>query len=114
LQNCIERAVIFSDGRTLQQPGFESTQKAAAPLNPEAVVTLAEAERAHILSILDQTNWVIGGRNGAATRLGMARTTLIYRMRKLGIATAPVHAIRESDAGHRLPQWQAMSSQFAN
>jgi formate hydrogenlyase transcriptional activator len=47
--------------------------------------TLAEAERCHILSVLDQTNGVVAGRNGAASRLGLPRTTLMYRMQKLGI-----------------------------
>jgi formate hydrogenlyase transcriptional activator len=48
--------------------------------------TLAEVERAHILATLDTTNWVIGGWNGAAARLGLSRTTLISRMQRLGIA----------------------------
>lgn len=47
--------------------------------------TLAEAERDHITQALQETSWVVGGRYGAAARLGMARTTLIHRMRKLGI-----------------------------
>ena len=41
--------------------------------------TLSEAERAHILSILKETNWIVGGREGAAARLGVPRTTLITR-----------------------------------
>ncbi len=47
--------------------------------------TLADASREHILEVLEQTGWVIGGRGGAAERLGLPRTTLIYKMRKLGI-----------------------------
>ncbi len=46
---------------------------------------LTEAERAHIVSTLAQTNWVVGGRDGAAARLGLPRTTLISRMQRLGI-----------------------------
>jgi len=49
--------------------------------------SLADADREHILEILEQTNWLIGGRDGAANRLGLPRTTLIYKMRKLGIET---------------------------
>jgi formate hydrogenlyase transcriptional activator len=49
--------------------------------------TLAEADREHILETLNQTNWLIGGQAGAANRLGLPRTTLIYKMRKLGIDT---------------------------
>jgi transcriptional regulator with GAF, ATPase, and Fis domain len=47
--------------------------------------TLAEPERARIIATLRETNWVVGGRNGAAARLGLDRTTLIAKMRKLGI-----------------------------
>jgi transcriptional regulator with GAF, ATPase, and Fis domain len=55
---------------------------------PESVSsTLADANREHILETLKQTDWMIGGQDGAANRLGLPRTTLIYRMRKLGIET---------------------------
>ena len=47
--------------------------------------TLADADREHILETLKQTDWMIGGQDGAANRLGLPRTTLIYKMRKLGI-----------------------------
>jgi transcriptional regulator with GAF, ATPase, and Fis domain len=47
--------------------------------------TLADADREHILETLKQTDWLIGGQDGAANRLGLPRTTLIYKMRKLGI-----------------------------
>ena len=50
-----------------------------------AAQTFAEASRDHILEVLEQSRWMIGGRDGAAERLGMPRTTLIYKMRKLGI-----------------------------
>jgi transcriptional regulator with GAF, ATPase, and Fis domain len=52
-----------------------------------AVRTLADADREHILETLKQTDWLIGGQDGAANRLGVPRTTLIYKMRKLGIET---------------------------
>jgi DNA-binding NtrC family response regulator len=79
LQNVIERAVILSPGRTLRVP--------AAELTPTAPVhgTLENAEREHILKALRDTDWVVGGRNGAATRLGLKRTTLISTMKRLGI-----------------------------
>jgi formate hydrogenlyase transcriptional activator len=48
--------------------------------------TLAEAERAHIIDVLNRAGGIVGGREGAAARLGVARTTLLYRMRKLGIS----------------------------
>jgi len=50
-----------------------------------ATRTLADADREHILETLEQANWLIGGQGGAADRLGLPRTTLIYKMRKLGI-----------------------------
>jgi len=48
--------------------------------------TLADADRAHIISVLRETNWTVGGRAGAAARLGVLRTTLIAKMKKLGIS----------------------------
>jgi formate hydrogenlyase transcriptional activator len=48
--------------------------------------TLADADRAHIASVLRETKWVVGGHHGAAARLGLNRTTLISKMRKLGIS----------------------------
>ena len=59
---------------------------------------MAEAERAHILETLRQVNWVIAGRNGAASRLGLPRTTLIYRMRKLGIKTERIETLENAVA----------------
>ena len=85
LQNLIERAVITSSGPNLQLRcgEFKHTIQSHAPASRR---TLAEAERAHILEALRETGWVVAGRNGAAVRLGVARTTLLYRMRKLGIS----------------------------
>jgi hypothetical protein len=56
--------------------------------------TLAEAEREHILDVLKQTDWLIGGRHGAVARLGLPRTTLVYKMRKLGIEARRSHQTR--------------------
>ena len=83
LQNIIERAVILSRGLTLQVPLSE--------LRPPAETvggngpTLEAAEREHILRALQEAHWVVGGPAGAATRLGMRRTTLQSKMRKLGL-----------------------------
>jgi len=85
LQNFIERAVLFSPGSVLRLPlDFKQTVKQSSET---ASRTLAEADRAHILETLQQTDWMIGGQDGAANRLGLARTTLIYKMRKLGSET---------------------------
>ena len=83
LQNFIERSVILTKGAELQAPVAELLNKR---LPVPGVRTLADAERAHIISTLRKTNWAVGGRNGAAARLGLVRTTLIAKMRKLGIS----------------------------
>ena len=83
LQNFIERSVILTSGAELQAPVAELVDKQGAMPGAR---TLADAERAHITSVLRETNWIVGGRNGAAARLGLFRTTLIAKMRKLGIS----------------------------
>jgi len=83
LQNLIERAVLYSPGSVLRLPlDMKQTVK---PSSESASLTLADANREHILETLKQTDWMIGGQDGAASRLGLPRTTLIYKMRKLGI-----------------------------
>ncbi|MGH7926449.1 MAG: sigma 54-interacting transcriptional regulator, partial [Candidatus Binatia bacterium] len=89
LENFIERAVILSRGMELQLPVTElrqrtQTQTAVSPV-PGGFATLEHAEREHIVRALTETAWVIGGPAGAAARLGMKRTTLQSRIRKLGI-----------------------------
>ena len=85
LQNFIERAVLFSPGSVLRLPlDLKQTVKQRSE---SAARTLADADREHILETLKQTDWMIGGQDGAANRLGLPRTTLIYKMRKLGIET---------------------------
>jgi formate hydrogenlyase transcriptional activator len=84
LQNFIERSVILSSGNTLCPP-LESLQAAAETESLEAV-TLEDAERDHIRKVLEQTRWVVAGPKGAAARLGIKRSTLYFRMQKLGIS----------------------------
>jgi formate hydrogenlyase transcriptional activator len=88
LQNFIERSVILSTGGVLRGPLPELTRitpdgskwsKSSAP------VTLEQAESSYILQTLQETKGVIGGRDGAAVRLGLPRTTLMYKMHRLGI-----------------------------
>jgi formate hydrogenlyase transcriptional activator len=87
LQNVIERAVILSFGPVLNVPLPELKQ---AGVNGQATSTrqdtLEEAQRKHILKVLEDTGWVLGGSKGAATRLGLNRSTLQFRMRKMGIS----------------------------
>jgi formate hydrogenlyase transcriptional activator len=83
LEHFIERAVVLSQGADLEVSLSEL--KPAASSGPASFSTLESAERDHILRALDETNWVVGGANGAAARLGMKRTTLQSRMQKLGL-----------------------------
>jgi formate hydrogenlyase transcriptional activator len=99
LENLIERAVLLSPGKELRVPlselkasalaasGNVSAEQSLFSPSPAAVpiTTLEEAERQHILRALRQTEWRIAGAKGAAAILGMKRTTLQARMRKLGI-----------------------------
>jgi formate hydrogenlyase transcriptional activator len=93
LQNFIERAVIFSTGKSLRMPLAELSKSEITPGHPEEIetaepITLKDAEREHILQALAQTNWIIGGPKGTAARLGLKRTTLISKMQRLGISRA--------------------------
>jgi formate hydrogenlyase transcriptional activator len=94
LENFVERAVILSKGTTLDAP-VEELERRGSPLADDSrgkSATLEAAEREHILSTLRSTNWIIAGPNGAAARLGMKRTTLQSRMKKLGISRPGVPA----------------------
>jgi len=84
LQNLIERAVILSNDGVLPNPlpTLETQSVVVAP----AATTLKDTERTLILHTLDSLGWVIGGPKGAATKLGLKRTTLIHKMKKLGIS----------------------------
>ena len=105
LQNVIERAVILSPGPSLHVPpsdlqppedrslesgvrgqGSSSQTPDSSPLTPGKAVTLADAEREHILEALRATDWVVAGPKGAAARLGMKRSLLYWKMKKLGIS----------------------------
>ncbi len=88
LQNFIERAVILSDGKVLEPPLAELRQPQAHKESGKGM-TLEAAEREHIADALQASAWVIGGPEGAAQRLGIPRTTLIYKMRRLGIPRQP-------------------------
>jgi formate hydrogenlyase transcriptional activator len=86
LQNFIERAVILSPHTVLRAPvaeleSFSGNKVASTPMS-----RLDELERDHILRALEASNWIVGGRNGAAEKLGMKRTSLVYRMRRLRIS----------------------------
>lgn len=89
LQNVIERAVIVTNGPILQVPlsDLKARPVASAPgASRDPGAHFADAERGRILNALEESNWIVAGPNGAAIRLGMKRSTLQFRMRKLGIS----------------------------
>jgi formate hydrogenlyase transcriptional activator len=86
LQNFIERAVILSPHFVLRAPISELEPFHAHRVANIPMTGLQEVQRDHIVRTLEASNWVVGGRNGAAERLGMKRTSLVYRMRKLRIS----------------------------
>jgi formate hydrogenlyase transcriptional activator len=85
LQNFIERSVIFTSGNMLQPPLATLTSN-AVEVQSAGAVTLEDAERDHIRKALEETRWVVAGPKGAAARLGIKRSTLYFRMQKLGIS----------------------------
>ena len=81
----VERGVILSRGSSLEIPLAELKHSSKVANNINGSTTLEVVERDHILRVLGESSWVIGGPTGAAARLGLNRTTLNHRMRKLGI-----------------------------
>ncbi|MGC2283455.1 MAG: sigma 54-interacting transcriptional regulator, partial [Candidatus Acidiferrales bacterium] len=86
LENVIERAVILSSGPVLRIAHQDLSSRIAPGQNTDRAQTLEEVERNHILTTLKETRWILSGPGGAAARLGLNRSTLYFRMKKLGIA----------------------------
>jgi formate hydrogenlyase transcriptional activator len=97
LQNVMERAVIMTTGPALNQ---RATELITREIRSAPVTTLVDAERAHIIATLRETNWIVGGPRGAAAKLGVARTTLIARMHRLGISRESNLEGRDSGYDH--------------
>ena len=95
LQNVIERAVILAEDGVLRVPLFKP--KRDIQTAPTSGATLSEVERDYILHVLDETGWLIGGPSGAARYLGLPRTTLISKMKRLGILHGRYAQISEAD-----------------
>jgi formate hydrogenlyase transcriptional activator len=91
LQNFIERSVILTSDNVLHSP--LASLKAVPGVESVGAITLEDAERDHIRKTLEQTRWVVSGPNGAAARLGIKRSTLYFRMQKLGISRANKESI---------------------
>jgi formate hydrogenlyase transcriptional activator len=84
LGNLIERAVILSPGPRLIVP-LEDLARQSFSSHGESPSTFVELERAYIMHVLEETNWIVGGARGAAARLGIKRTTLQSLMKRLAI-----------------------------
>jgi formate hydrogenlyase transcriptional activator len=109
LQNLIERAVILSNDGVLPNPlppaGTQGVTVASSATTPP-VTSLRDSERNLILRTLEAVGWVIGGPKGAATQLGLKRTTLIHKMQKLGISRPALQSSRDGIA--RAPREPAL------
>jgi len=86
LENVIERAVILSSGSVLRISNHDLSTRIVSRRDASRSQTLEEVERNHILTTLKETRWILSGPSGAAARLGLNRSTLYFRMKKLGIA----------------------------
>lgn len=95
LQNFVEHGVIVSE-EPVFQPALHHLRATSVAPTARAKKTLDEAIRDHIVDTLKETNGVVGGKNGAAARLGLARTTLIAKMRRLGLEST--ETLQSSDA----------------
>src|ERR1700723_217057 len=102
LENVIERAVILSSGPVLRLSPRDLRSRISSGQNPDRHQTLEEVERSHILKTLKETRWVLSGPSGAAARLGLNRSTLYFRMKKLGIA----RSVDSSSESQKLPAMQ--------
>jgi len=107
LQNVIERTVIMTTGRVLSSHTAKDLIRSEAialrvlePAGPVSIKTLADAEREHITATLRETEWVVGGPRGAASKLGVPRTTLLAKMQRLGISSVTPRG-RPAQSGRR-------------
>src|ERR1700723_3179777 len=86
LENVIERSVILSPGPVLRLSPRDLNSRVPPDRSADRYQTLEEVERNHILRTLKETRWILSGPTGAASRLGLNRSTLYFRMKKLGVA----------------------------
>jgi len=94
LENLIERAIILSRGPTLEVPLGDLARRPSDCAVDDGTESLDRLTRMHVVRILNETNWMVGGRGGAAVRLGMNRTTLQSMMKRLGLARPRESAFR--------------------
>jgi formate hydrogenlyase transcriptional activator len=115
LQNTIERGVIMTTGSALSCRTTNEMVVATREISePGGIRTLADAERAHIIATLRATKWVIGGAHGAAAHLGLPRTTLLYRMQRLGISSQPAQGWTRKRCRGIVPPRESISATFGD
>jgi formate hydrogenlyase transcriptional activator len=108
LENVIERAVILSPGPVLRLSPRDLNSRVSPDQSADRHQTLEEVERNHILRTLKETRWVLSGPNGAATRLGLNRSTLYFRMKKLGIYRSLSASIEQTRNVAAIPLLEAV------
>ncbi len=104
LQNVLERAVILANGTELEVRVRARVSKGRVVAQIHSAGTLEDVQRAHIRAVLESTKGVVAGVNGAAVRLGIKRSTLIFRMKKLGIPHGAAARYCGTDASQLLTQ----------
>jgi len=108
LENVVERAVILSPGPVLRLSPRDLNSRITPGQNTERYRTLEEVERNHILATLKETRWVLSGPYGAASRLGLNRSTLYFRMKKLGIYRSLSASIEQTNNDAEIPMLEAV------
>ena len=104
LQHVVHRAVILSRGGSLQLPRLEAPVKVLRTAAPYAE-PYDDAVREHIVDVLRETNGIVAGPRGAAVRLGLKRTTLLARMKKLGITPDRAVSIPAQEKGRAVQRY---------
>jgi formate hydrogenlyase transcriptional activator len=108
LENVIERAVILSPGPVLRLSPRDLNSRVSPDQSADRHQTLEEVERNHILRTLKETRWILSGPSGAASRLGLNRSTLYFRMKKLGIYRSLSASIEQTMSGAEMPMLEAV------
>jgi formate hydrogenlyase transcriptional activator len=108
LENVVERAVILSPGPVLRLSPRDLSTRIAPGQNTEGYRTLEEVERNHILATLKETRWLLSGPNGAASHLGLNRSTLYFRMKKLGIYRSLSASIEQTKSEAGIPMLEVV------
>jgi len=108
LENVVERAVILSPGPVLRLSPRDLNSRVSPDQSADRHQTLEEVERNHILRTLKETRWILSGPSGAASRLGLNRSTLYFRMKKLGIYRSLSASIEQIKNDAEIPMLEAV------